>query len=364
MIRRQPFIDKTTDSEYTEAFLRRLSRPNTDLYKYGYRFEKVLGQGIGRVGAFRDVKDKKLYAIKVMEKGRAMPGMTSEEFDQDVRKEHRNLARINSMALEKCDEAGQYLLKYVSLPSTDRRYHYFLSEVMASDLLQLFDTDSRLKDNVSSNVILAIICQLFHGLSCLHKIGIIHGDLKLENIFIAPNGQIKIGDFGGSASVDLESQELQESRELQEQQEVDKNESAYKTVLNYSPIYTAPEVQTAPQKFEVRNFQPKSDVWSLGIIILALTTKNLYIIKNNLASKLQSYIDDIINNIDSSNDNKKEIKERKDLLKHMLQKDPKFRMNIKQLTNSQTFKDLCELPIESSRKNAKEWETKQKTAKA
>ncbi|PPQ81124.1 hypothetical protein CVT26_011234, partial [Gymnopilus dilepis] len=43
-----------------------------------------------------------------------------------------------------------------------------------------------------------IISQVTVGLNYLHSIGIIHMDLKPDNIFVSPKGNCVIGDFGGS----------------------------------------------------------------------------------------------------------------------------------------------------------------------
>jgi NIMA (never in mitosis gene a)-related kinase len=48
--------------------------------------------------------------------------------------------------------------------------------------------------------------QVCKGLSVLHKMKIIHRDLKLKNIFITKEGNMKIGDFGISREVDEKSQ--------------------------------------------------------------------------------------------------------------------------------------------------------------
>lgn len=40
--------------------------------------------------------------------------------------------------------------------------------------------------------------QILKGLAALHRVGILHRDIKLENIMINVSGQVKIGDFGVS----------------------------------------------------------------------------------------------------------------------------------------------------------------------
>ena len=40
------------------------------------------------------------------------------------------------------------------------------------------------------------------GISYMHSIGIVHRDIKLDNILLDGQGNVKIGDFGVSRRVD------------------------------------------------------------------------------------------------------------------------------------------------------------------
>lgn len=40
------------------------------------------------------------------------------------------------------------------------------------------------------------------GISYMHNIGIVHRDIKLDNILLDGQGNVKIGDFGVSRRVD------------------------------------------------------------------------------------------------------------------------------------------------------------------
>lgn len=48
--------------------------------------------------------------------------------------------------------------------------------------------------------------QILDGVSYLHNNGIIHRDLKLGNLFLNENVEVKIGDFGLATKIEFEGQ--------------------------------------------------------------------------------------------------------------------------------------------------------------
>jgi len=86
--------------------------------------------------------------------------------------------------------------------------------------------------------------QILLGVKYLHDIKIIHRDLKLGNIFLNDNMEIKLGDFGLATKVDYDGER--------------------KRTLCGTPNYIAPEVLTKKgHSFEV-------DIWSIGCIMYTL----------------------------------------------------------------------------------------------
>ncbi len=86
--------------------------------------------------------------------------------------------------------------------------------------------------------------QIVEGVQYLHQNRIIHRDLKLANIMLTEEGDIKIGDFGLAV-------QLKDCREERE-------------TMCGTPNYMSPEVlENLPYNFE-------ADIWSLGCILYAL----------------------------------------------------------------------------------------------
>ena len=97
-----------------------------------------------------------------------------------------------------------------------------------------------LNENKLSNYKKQIICkQIINGLKYIHKNEIIHRDLKLTNIFIDYNNNVKIGDFGLAKNI---------------------------YDLNYDEVGTFSYI--APEILAGNNYDFKADLYSIGIIIL------------------------------------------------------------------------------------------------
>ena len=88
-----------------------------------------------------------------------------------------------------------------------------------------------------------IMVQLSHGVQYIHEHGIIHRDIKPDNLFYLPDGSIKISDFGISSSL----------------REKPKKDSITGTVY-----YTAPEILLGDPAVI------QSDIYSMGIVFYEL----------------------------------------------------------------------------------------------
>jgi tetratricopeptide (TPR) repeat protein/predicted Ser/Thr protein kinase len=106
----------------------------------------------------------------------------------------------------------------------------------------------RLKQPISTDEFFAIAAQCCEGLQAAHEKGIIHGDIKPENIMLTPGNRVKILDFGvarrawsSSPSADTKSMETM-------------------TPAGGTPAYMAPEVLL--QKRD----DGRSDIFSLGLV--------------------------------------------------------------------------------------------------
>lgn len=96
---------------------------------------------------------------------------------------------------------------------------------------------------------LEILLQICHAINHLHSHGVIHGDIKPENILITDHNQVKVIDFGIARIL----------KDLSPQSEG--NEGRFIG----TPVYMSPETRENP-----KNISVQSDIYSLGIIAYEL----------------------------------------------------------------------------------------------
>ncbi|KAK7583839.1 hypothetical protein V9T40_004802 [Parthenolecanium corni] len=147
--------------------------------------------------------------------------------------------------------------------------------------------------------------QILDGVLYLHENGIIHRDLKLGNLFLNDDIEVKIGDFGLAARIEYEGQR--------------------KKTLCGTPNYIAPEIlQKKGHSFEV-------DVWSIGCIMYTLLAGRPPFETNSLKETYER-----IKRCEYRLPSAMKPAASK-LINSMLQPDPKKRPTVKEILHSEFF---------------------------
>ena len=103
--------------------------------------------------------------------------------------------------------------------------------------------DYLLENAMNRKDILRMGIEICAALDLCGRTGIIHRDIKDDNIFISPNGCFKLGDFGIARGIDTIG-----------------NAGSIKG----TPLYMAPEV------FKAEQYDARADIYSLGIVLYRL----------------------------------------------------------------------------------------------
>ncbi len=144
-----------------------------------YRVNSRIGHGgMAEVYEATDVITKKLVAIKMIR--------------EDTMKNPVNLKRFENEATIAAALNHPNIIKVYNHGYVDNR-PYIANEYMKGQTLKdVLD----FRGALSIEECLSIMIQLSSALSYAHQHGIIHRDVKPQNIYLLPDGTIKLGDFG------------------------------------------------------------------------------------------------------------------------------------------------------------------------
>jgi serine/threonine-protein kinase len=145
----------------------------------GFEVLSKIGQGaMGAVFKARQVSVDRIVALKILPRRLAR----DPQFVQRFLREARSAARLNHTNIVQAIDAGQAA-----------GYHYFAMEfVDGQSLADRLAEHGRLPEQKA----LAVIRDVLSGLACAHRAGIIHRDVKPDNILITSAGVAKLADLG------------------------------------------------------------------------------------------------------------------------------------------------------------------------
>ncbi len=124
----------------------------------------------------------------------------------------------------------------------DQGLQYIVMELVEGITLKHY-IEKKLRLSVKESISIAI--QMAQGLECAHKAGIIHRDVKPQNVIISKDGKVKVTDFGIAKAAT--------------------SETITSNVMG-SVHYTSPEQARGGYSDE------KSDIYSLGIVLFEMLT--------------------------------------------------------------------------------------------
>src|SRR5258705_4260270 len=204
-----------------------------------YRILEKLGAGgMGEVYLAEDMKLGRKVAIKIL----------SEEYTT-------NRDRLNRFEQEACAASAlnhPNILTIHEVGSDDGR-HFIATEYIDGITLRRKMTDSQLE--IQS--ILDIAVQVGSALEEAHSAGIVHRDIKPDNIMVRRNGYVKVLDFG-LAKLTEESTDRGPS---------DGEASTRVLVQTDAGVLMGTSHYMSPEQARGKPTDARSDIWSLGVVI-------------------------------------------------------------------------------------------------
>ena len=198
-----------------------------------YQVIEELGKGgMGIVYKVVDTKIKEKVALKLIRPEVASDRDTIERFSNELR-----LAR----KIRHKNVCGMY-----DLGEAEGSHFITMEYVHGEDLKSMI----RMSGSLSLGMLLSVGKQVCDGLAEAHGLGVVHRDLKPQNIMIDKNGNAKIMDFGIARSV----------RE--------------KGITGPSVLIGTPQYMS-PEQAEVKEVDHRSDIYSLGVILYEMATSRV-----------------------------------------------------------------------------------------
>ncbi|MCX6568475.1 MAG: serine/threonine-protein kinase, partial [Candidatus Aminicenantes bacterium] len=203
------------------------------LFAGRYEVIEELGKGgMGRVFRVYDTKIKEEVALKLLRPEISSDARMIERFSNEIRLArkiiHKNVCRMHDLHEEK-------------------GAHFITMEYVAGEDLKSFIRRAA-PLNIGKAVFIAR--QVAEGLAEAHKLGVIHRDLKPQNIMIDKDGNARIMDFGIARLVGAKG-------------------ITGGNVMIGTPDYMSPE------QAEGKEADPRTDLYSLGIVLFEMLTGRL-----------------------------------------------------------------------------------------
>ena len=318
----------------SKYYIKNKKYPNTSLqfYKYG----RLIGQGaFGKVNLGLNILTGRIVAVKSFDKNNSEltgDNMKKILYETDLMKKlnHPNITKILEMF-------------------EDEKYFMIIMEYINGGNLFSFVKKRR---KLSEKTAKFLFRQIILGIKYIHEQNIVHRDIKLENLLIDLNNNVKICDFGIGRKIKSKNQLLHDQCG--------------------TLMYMAPEILLSSKE---KGYEPfPVDIWSSGIslyIMLSGTLPFNYKNKKNTEEDEEEENEEEEESFSNKSKSKKNEEdnfklqysivykepkkiekisdEARDLLKGLLNKDPKKRLTCEQILNHPWLSNFKEKNISSKK---------------
>ncbi|MCI0698471.1 protein kinase [candidate division KSB1 bacterium] len=223
-----------------------------------YRIIEKLGQGgMGIVYKAQDTRLRRHVAIKIL-----LPELTADhKLYRHFIKEAQAASALNHPNICTIYDIGQY-----------RKMNFIIMELVDGETLrEMLIRRGPLPEKEAIDIV-AKIC---YALAAVHDKGILHCDIKPENVMIAKQGFLKVMDFG-LAKLATEAAELAGKRKFARQ--VQPKKTSWKKKYTESVVLSSLSGllgtvhYMSPEQVQGKSLDQRSDIFSLGVVLYELVS--------------------------------------------------------------------------------------------
>ena len=247
----------------------------------------ILGKGeFGYVEKMKSKLNNKIYAVKklpVKKEGFSNAFIREVTLLFEAKNEYIVKLYGYFQGIEKIEKLKEiykdHKKKLYQNDTEDKKMYFIVMEFVTNGSLDDFIKTCRSeKRGVPQTLVIKILRQILTSLKYLHENGVMHRDIKLDNILLDENNNIKITDFGISAI---------------HRDNIEDDDEPNALISNFTQVgrldFVAPEILKGMQ------FDYKIDIFSLGLTMLCLVSKkhpinlfekNRVIMTNDIAENL------------------------------------------------------------------------------
>ena len=223
-----------------------------------YRIEKMLGEGgMGLVYRAYDTELDRRVALKVVHANVARAQTTSSERDRSLSEAAQRLLREGREAAGFNHPNAVSVIDVGEVEGTP----YIAMELVSGRTLRTYVGDRA----ITMDRRISWLAQIAEGLEAAHLRGLVHRDVKPENVMVCNDGTVKLMDFGGV-------------KKMEEKAPTSTNHPTFVTragMVVGTPMYMAPEQAIG------ENLDGRSDQFAWGTLAYELLSGGIHPIHTN-----------------------------------------------------------------------------------
>ncbi len=229
------FMEQPAAREVVSLIIERNNELESGQMLSHYRISSKIGEGgMGDVYLAKDTRLNRLVAIKLL----SVELNKNENHLRRFVQEARAASALNHPNIITVYEIGEF-----------EDTHFIAAEYIEGETLR-----ERLSGKLTLNEVLDIATQTASALSAAHKAGIVHRDVKPENVMIRrEDNLIKILDFGLA--------------KLTEQQAISNEDATLAQVKTNPGVIMGTVAYMSPEQARGRQVDERTDIWSFGAVL-------------------------------------------------------------------------------------------------